>query len=376
MQAHVKLGRVFGIPIGLHYSWLLIAVLLVLSLQAHLHETNPQWGGAAIWVSAVVAGLIFFATLVAHELAHSLVARSRGLPVRSITLFALGGVSQIEKDAPDAQTEFWVAAVGPLSSLMIGVAFVTVSLALGWTPLTTPSSPVLAMLVWLGYVNMALALFNLVPGFPLDGGRILRAIVWWVTGSARRATLIAARVGQFVATGLMVFGILRLFSCAGFGALWIVFIGWFLMQAAGASYSQFEIGDRLRGVRVADAMDRDCPTVDGLTNLQTFSDEYLLRTGRRCFIVLENGAAAGIITLNEVKDVDRARRPYTLVSDVMRPLDQLRTVTPDAPLAAAIEMMTREDLNQLPVVSDGRVEGILSRSKILRLLQNVIELNG
>src|SRR5262249_51992963 len=192
MRSDIQLGRVFGIRIGLHFSWLFIALLIVFSLQAYLYGTNPQWGGLLIWMSALCAGLLFFATLIAHELAHSIVAKSRGLPVRSITLFALGGVAEIEKEPSDAKTEFWIAVVGPISSLIIGILFLTLSLAIGWHPPATPSSPALAMLVWLGYINVTLAVFNLVPGFPLDGGRILRAIVWWITGSAQRATAITS----------------------------------------------------------------------------------------------------------------------------------------------------------------------------------------
>jgi len=376
MKSHIKLGRIFGIQVGLHYSWLLIALLIVLSLRAHLYDTNPQWGAWTIWISAVAAGLLFFVTLIAHELAHSLVAKAHGMQVKSITLFALGGVAQIEDEPPDARTEFLMAVAGPLCSLVIGVVFIALSLVLGWAPLTTPSSPGLATLVWLGYVNVVLALFNLVPGFPLDGGRILKALVWWVTGDARRATRIASLAGEFTAVGLIGLGILQVFSGGGFGALWIIFIGWFLLDAAKASYSLFEINDRLRGVRVADALERDCPTVESFVNLQTFADEYLLRSGHRCFVVVERGDMIGLITLNEVKKIDRARRPLTLVSDVMRPLGELRTVTSDTPLAKALETMTREDLNQLPVVSNGRVEGVISRAGVLGFLQTLIELNA
>lgn len=375
MHSQIKLGRVFGIEIGLHYSWIVIALLIVFSLAGHFRETNAQWGDGVVLTTAVITGVLFFATLIAHELAHSLVAQSRGLPVKSITLFALGGVSQIEKEAPDAKTEFWIAIVGPLTSFVIGAILLGLSSALGWTSVATPATPILAMMVWLGYINVALGIFNLVPGFPLDGGRVLRAIVWWITKDPVRSTRIAARVGQTVALFFIVVGVFRLFSGAGFAGLWIAIIGWFLLDAAGSTYAQVELTERLRGVKVGDIMTRDCLTVDGLTNLENFIEEFLLRTGRRCFVVVENGNIAGIITAHEIKEIEPAIRPYKTVSDAMRPIDQLRTVTANTPVVDVLETMGREDLNQLPVVSDGKLEGVISRGQVLRYLQTRMELH-
>jgi Zn-dependent protease/predicted transcriptional regulator len=369
MQSQIKLGRIFGIEIGLHFSWIAIALLIVISLAGHFRETNPQWGDRAVFMTAIATGVLFFAAIIAHELAHSLVAKSRGLSVKSITLFALGGVSQIEKDAEDAKTEFLVAIVGPMTSFIIGAILLALSTALGGAPMSTPNTPVLAMMVWLGYINLGLAVFNLVPGFPLDGGRVLRSIAWWMTKDAVRATRIAARVGQTIAIFFIAIGVYRFFGGAGFAGLWIAIIGWFLLDAAGASYAQVEINQRLRGLRVGDIMSRDCPTVEGRTNLQAFVEDFLLRTGRRCFIVVENGVLSGMITANEIKQGEPRLRIQKTVSDTMRPIHQLRTVTTDTPVTEALEVMAREDLNQLPVVSDGRLEGVISRGQVLRYLQ-------
>jgi CBS domain-containing protein len=295
--------------------------------------------------------------------------------VRAITLFALGGVAQIEKDAADAKSEFWMGIVGPITSALIGAACLALAWALGWTPATEPGAPPLAVLMWLGYINVALAVFNMIPGFPLDGGRVLRAIVWWATGDANRSTRIAAGVGQFVALGFIMLGIWRFFGGAGVGGLWIAFIGWFLLEAARASGAQVEITERLRGVRVGDVMAREFPTVDSDSNLQTFVDEHLLPTGHRCFVVLEQGRAAGLVTPHEVKAVERARWPYTTVGDVMRPLESLRTVAPERPVVEALEAMGREDVNQMPVVESGTLAGIISRGHILRVLQTRAELD-
>jgi Zn-dependent protease/predicted transcriptional regulator len=375
MQAQIKLGRIFGIQIGLHYSWLIIAFLVTLSLVGQFHATNPQWGTGVIWATAILTALLFFAAIIAHELSHAAVAKSRGLPVRAITLFALGGVAQIEKDAADPKTEFWMGIAGPIASVIIGLACLGLAFALGWRLPTMPQTPLPAMFMWLGVINIGLAIFNMVPGFPLDGGRVLRAIVWRVTGDASRATRIAAGVGQFVAFGFIFGGILRFFNGAGFGGLWLAFIGWFLLDAARASSAQLAITETLRGLRVADLMTRDYPRVDGRDNLQTLVDEHLLPTGQRCFIVEEKGNVAGIITPHEVKSTARARWPFTTIDEVMQPLERLHAVTSDTLVTDALETMGREDVNQLPVVNDGFFAGIISRGHILRTLQTHAELH-
>ena len=374
MRAQIKLGRIFGIEIGLHYSWIIIALLITLSLAGHFREHNPAWGEGVIWATSVVTALLFFTTIVVHELSHAMVAKARGLPVRSITLFALGGVAEIEKDAPDAKTEFWMAIVGPITSLVIGILCLFLLFAFGWTPDQFPQTPLLSMLMWLGYINIMLGLFNLVPGFPLDGGRVLRAIAWWITGDANRATTIAARLGQVVAFGFIMVGIFRFFRGAGIGGLWIAFIGWFLLSASRESYAQVAITDTLRGVRVRDVMAREYPTVDSRTNLQILVDEYFLRTGRRCFFVTQNERVVGLITPHEVREIERNRWPYTTVDEVMKPLNQLQTITPDTSILKALETMGPNDLNQLAVVQGDEFEGIVSRAHILQLLKTRSEL--
>jgi Zn-dependent protease/CBS domain-containing protein len=374
MKAQIKLFKIFGIQIGLHYSWLLIALLVVLSLVGQFTATNPRWGSTVIWGLAVLTALLFFAAIVVHELSHAVVAKARGLPVRSITLFALGGVAQIEKEASDAKTEFWMGIAGPITSALIGFLCLGVAAGIGWTPARDHESPLGAMLGWLGVINVALAVFNMIPGFPLDGGRVLRAIIWWVTGNASRATRVATGVGQLVAFGFIIYGLLRFFSGAGFAGLWLTFIGWFLLDAARSSYAQFETMEKLRGLRVRDVMAGDWPVIEGRTSLQAFVDDHLLKSGKRCFVVEENGRVVGIITPHEVKDVNREQWPQQAVRDTMIPLTKLHAVKSATSLTDALEIMGREDINQLPVMSNNRLEGIISRSHILRLLQTRIEL--
>jgi len=375
MKAQIKLGRIFGVEIGLHYSWLLIALLITFSLAGQFAANNPHWSDALRWGMSIVTALLFFASIVVHELSHALVAKLRGLPVRSITLFALGGVAQIEKEAADAKTEFWMGIIGPITSFVIGVMCLLITIALGWTPPEFPQRPLPAMLMWLGLINIGLAIFNMIPGFPLDGGRVLRGIIWWITGNPKRATTIATRVGQFIAFAMIVYGVFQFFRGAGINGLWMAFIGWFLLSASRESYAQMVITEGLRGLRVADVMSHDFPVVDSYINLQTFTEEHLTRTGRRFWVVTLNGQPEGIITPNEISSVPRNRWPYTTVADVMRPLDATRTVNPNTPVTEALEVMAQQDLNQLLVVNDRGLAGLISRSHILQLIQTRAQLH-
>ena len=245
----------------------------------------------------------------------------------------------------------------------------------GWKPGTEPATPVISVLVWLGYINIMLAVFNMIPGYPLDGGRVLRAVIWWITRNADRSTRLAAQVGQAVAFLFILSGLFRFFVGANFGGLWLAFIGWFLLDASRSSYVQVELMAGLRNRRVADIMDRDYATVEGHLSLQDFVDEYVLRTGRRCFVVIQNDKVSGLITTHEVKKVNRDSWSQTSVQSVMRPLSQLRTVAADTPAINALELMSREDMNQLPVISDGHLEGVFSRGHVLRFLSTQAELH-
>jgi Zn-dependent protease/CBS domain-containing protein len=372
MRSQIKLGSVFGIKIGIHYSWFVIAFLIVMSIAAQLHADNPHWGNGVIFPMAVGTAVLFFASLLLHELAHSLVASSNGIPVREITLFALGGVSQIERNPVSAKLEFWMAFVGPLTSAILGVVCLEAARAFG-NPAT---DPVMAMLLWLGYINLLLAGFNLIPGYPLDGGRILRALIWWKTGNEDRSTQLAARVGQVVGICFIGYGIFQFFGGAGIGGLWMAFIGWFLLQAARESYMQVGLSHALKGVRVADVMTHSYPTADGSVTVQHFVDDALLRTGQRSFFVADGANIEGLVTPHEVKQIDRHSWPSVTLHEIMRPLRDLRTVTPDEPLMKALETMSRYDLNQLPVVSNSHVEGMLSRGQLLSYLQTHSELGA
>jgi CBS domain-containing protein len=230
------------------------------------------------------------------------------------------------------------------------------------------------MLVWLGYINLSLAAFNMIPGYPLDGGRILRSILWMTSRDSVRATQLAANVGKGIALLFIAFGIFRYFGGAGFGGLWLAFIGWFLLQAATASASSVALTAGLKGVRVSDVMTSDCVMLDGNMNVEQFVEQYLLRSGKRCFVVQQNGQVAGLVTSHEIKELDRPRWPYTTLADIMRPLDQLHTVAPTTPVMEALETMGRDDVNQLPVVSGSHLDGIITRANVVQFLHTRAEL--
>ncbi len=371
MRATIRLGRIFGIEVGVHYSWFLIAVLITVSLAAHFHQVNSDWGDVVIWVASIITGVLFFAGVLVHELAHSVVAISRGGSVRAITLFALGGMAQIEKDVSDASTEFLMAIAGPLTSIAIGFLCIGIAFALGWRRHIAPWTPTLAVLVWLGYINISLGIFNMIPGFPLDGGRVLRAIVWWITKNQERATVIAARVGQLVALAFILYGLWGFFlGGGGYGGLWLALIGWFLLEAARSSVAQMRMASRLAGVRVEDVMDRDCRAVDARTPLLDFVQQQLLHSGNQCFVVRDDGYVIGLISTRDVAAIPKSRWPSIQVKDAMRPLTGIKSVAPGTSLMDALQAMGSRGIREMPVVRDGELQGVLSRAHILQVLES------
>jgi Zn-dependent protease/predicted transcriptional regulator len=369
MRSTIPLGRWFGVPIGLHYSWFVIAWLMTLSLSSEFAAHNSGWGPATVWSLAIATALLFFVCIVLHELAHAAVARLGGIPVRGITLFALGGIALIDKEAATPAREFWMAIAGPAASFVLGMACLALANVGGRVAPAGAASGLVAVFGWLAYINVSLALFNLIPGFPLDGGRVLRSIVWAATHDAHRATRIAARVGQVVAFVFIAAGLYSLITRNDFGGLWIAFIGWFLLEGAQAYYVDAPLTTTLRGLSVADVMMRDCASVDADTTLQQFVTDQLLHLLGRCFAVTHDNQAIGLITLDDVKRVGRDRWNQTTVSQVMRPLRSLHPVTPSVSVGDALELMERENVNQLPVISNSHLEGVVTRSYLMQALQ-------
>ena len=372
MRSNVSLGRVFGIQLGLHYSWFLIALLLMFSFTGTILHRHANWGaaGAAAWAAATT--ILFFASLLAHELSHSIMALRHGLKVSGITLFALGGISQIEGDMPNAAAEFRIAVVGPLASAVLGALFIGASVL----PVAAMPVSIREMFAWVGYINLVLAVFNMLPGYPMDGGRILRALLWWRSHSFERATRTASAMGRIMAVAFMAMGVIDYITRSHLGGLWMVFIGWFLFEASRASYLEVAMKEDLKGVRVGDLMQRDPATIDGRLSVQNFVDNELLRTGHRCYVVREDGEVVGMITPREIRRIERDAWPLIAVDTVMRPLSRMTFVRPDTSLADALRTMGENELVEVPVIVDGRLEGVLSRADVLAYLQTRSELRA
>ena len=298
-----------------------------------------------------------------------------GCPFTKSPFFSSGELLKSKRKPLTPRPNFGWRLSGLLSSGVLGLILLALARLAGWDLRTAPATPGTALLVWLGYINLALGTFNMIPGFPLDGGRVLHAILWWAMDDAERSTRAAAFVGQVIAVLFIGFGILRFFQGAGLGGLWIAFIGWFLLQAAGASYLQAKAGRFLHGLRVADVMSTDCTTIYRSTSVQDFVHQQLLRTGRRCFFVMEDDRLVGLITTNEVRALPAERWPFTTVREVMRPINSIHSVSREMPAIEALEIMGREDVNQLPVTSDDRVQGIVTRAHLLQVLRSRADLN-
>jgi len=293
--------------------------------------------------------------------------------VPSITLFALGGIAHMKRDTADARTEFWMGLAGPCTSVLIGAVALCLASLLGWNFDATPATPGMVMLVWFGFINIMLAAFNMIPGFPLDGGRVLRAILWWRSGNQVRATHVAARLGQIVAVGFITIGFMSFVFGGGFGGLWLAFIGLFLVDAARSAVFETTVMESLRGVRVGDVMSRDCTTVERGTAIADVAED-VLRTGKRCFFVMDDGQVAGMVTPQELRAVPRDRWNATPAVEAMKPVERLHRIDADAPVTQALDAIAQEDVNQLPVLEHGRIRGVISRDQILRLVAARAEL--
>ena len=358
----IRLGRIFGIPIYLHTSWFIIFALITLSLRMQFALQHPRWTPAQHWALGIITSLVFFASVLFHEMCHSVVALHYRLPVKSITLFVFGGVSQIEREPPNARQEFTIAIAGPLSSLFLAGCFWLVA------HFVHGSEMVAAVAGWLWEINLVLAIFNLVPGFPLDGGRVLRGIAWAMTGSFTRASVIASTSGRVFAYLMIFVGIYQALSGNFIGGLWLAFIGWFLLEAARESYAQVAIRSSLTGLRTSDIMSREIPTIPGSTSIEEYVHE-VLRTGQRSHIVAGAEHPSGLITLRSARHAPREEWPNTSVQAVMVPMDQVLHTSPEEAALQVLERMQKADINQMPVVSEGRIVGMVSREAILRVLQ-------
>jgi len=364
MSRHgISIGRIFGISIDLDYSWFLIVGLLTWMLAASYFPAEfTGWTTGEYWLIGFVTAVLLFASVLVHELSHSVVAQSFGIPVPRITLFLFGGVSQIATEAPTPAIEFWIAIVGPLTSLVLAAFFWEIE------PLLASVQPAFALAKYLALINLVLAIFNLIPGYPLDGGRVLRAILWRTTHNHHRATIAAGLTGRFFGFLLIFWGIWQALTGNLGGGIWTALIGWFLESAAASQLQQEGLKSLLDGHRVADAMQRNPPQIPESASVQELVQQSMLPAGSRFAFVTHNGAPEGMITLADVRATPRDAWPYTKAAQIMIPLQKMITTPPDAVLWSALEKMGRDGVSQLVVVDGNRIVGALSREDILHYL--------
>jgi Zn-dependent protease/predicted transcriptional regulator len=364
----VRLGRIIGIPVGVNYSWFIVFALVTLTLGGQFAFIYPDWPTAVHYSAGIITSLLFFLSVLLHELGHSIAAKQKGINVRAITLFIFGGVAQITREPDRPMTEFYIAIMGPVTSIMLaglfaGIAFLFQSV----------SEVVVGITTWLARINFILVLFNMIPGFPLDGGRVFRAIVWYYLDSYERATRIASGVGQFIAYLFIIGGIFLIVSGYWVNGLWIAFIGWFLLTAAQQVGHYVTLKSALRGIKARDIMQTDCPRVESRTTVAELVDEYVFRTGRRAFLIMENETLTGLVTLHQIKQVPRQDWHSTLLGTIMTPFNDLHWVNPDTEISTVLDIMNAEDVSQVPVVHNGKLEGIIGRNHLLQVVKTRLD---
>ncbi|NOR14292.1 MAG: CBS domain-containing protein [Candidatus Aminicenantes bacterium] len=364
MRHSWKIARIFGIDIYIDSSWFIIFILFTWVLASSYYpERFPEWSAGQNWILGAFTALLLFGSVLIHELSHSLVAIQQGEEVRSITLFILGGVAQISGEPKQPLKEFVMALAGPFASLVMASLFLMLNFVLH-----TFSRPLAAAMFYLFLLNVALACFNLLPGFPMDGGRILRSVIWQITGDLEKATKIASRVGQGFAFFFIFLGVLQIIngSLSGF---WLIFIGWFLHTASVRGYTQVVFNKVLKGMQAKDLMVEDFETVFGGMSVQDLVDEYILKKRERVFMVSYADKLEGIVCLEDVKALARDNWPQTPVREIMTPREKLQAVSPDADGNSVLQSLTAKDVHQVPVMVGDEVIGIICRTDLLRTIK-------
>ena len=359
-----RVGRIAGIEIKIDSSWLVIFLLFTFSLAAfYFPHAFPVSNHSYYWFLGVVTSLLVFASVLFHELAHSVVARKQGEKVEDITLFILGGVARISEELQEPKKEFYLALAGPMSSFLLGGVFFILALAF-----RNYSLPLQVASSYLAYINLVLGAFNLLPGFPMDGGRVLRAILWRINGDLKKATRTASAVGQGIAFFLILVGLVQFFR-GNLGGLWMVLIGWFLHTASVQGYSQVLLKSALQDLKASDLMDKNFITVSPDLAVESLVQDYILKKRERVFLVTDGDVFLGLVCLEDVKKFPRLRWPELRVKDIMTPVDKIVSIKPEATGDEVLNSLVSHEVNQVPVLDKGRVVGIITRTDLLRLLQ-------
>jgi Zn-dependent protease/predicted transcriptional regulator len=362
----ISLFKVAGIRINIDYSWFIIFGLVLFALSAgYLPRAFPGQPTQTYWVAGLFATLLFFTSVMLHELAHSLVAIRHGIDIPEITLFIFGGVSRLSQEPTDPKTEFKIAVVGPLTSFALAAAFGALRAALGgFEP-----SLIVVVIGYLAWINLALGIFNLIPGFPLDGGRLLRAFLWWKTGSLTQATKVAADFGKGFAVAIMILGGLQIFAGALVNGLWFIFIGMFLRGMSVKGYEELVIRKSLEGVHVEEVMVREVVSVPPDLTITQLIHDYFLHYAFRGFPVVENGRVLGVVSVAAVRQLPREVYDNRQVTDIMTPLQEDLLIDAQASLADALVKMSRQEQDRLLVLKGDRLAGLVTKTGLLRFVQ-------
>lgn len=371
LRGNFRIGKIFGIPIEINVSWLLILLLVTWTIAEGYFTRDEFQHLSALdrWLLGVAAALLLFGSILLHELMHSIVAVKNGLPVKKITLFLFGGVAQMSEEPQSAGVEFKMAVAGPLTSFVLAVVFSIVFFAFYYGGGGARSVPA-ALFMYLALINFMVLVFNMVPGFPLDGGRVLRAIIWHVTGNVTKATYITSRIGKGFAIFLIIVGLLSVVAGNNLiGGIWFVFIGFFLQQAADSGYYQVLMKKGLEGHFVYEVMQSDVVTVEADSTVGEAVQDYFMKYRFNSFPVLEGGQLVGMLTTHDLKAIPREEWDHRLVREIMETGPVEHALSPDESAYGALSRIAQDGMGRLPVVKDGAIVGIVSNRDIMKLLR-------
>jgi Zn-dependent protease/CBS domain-containing protein len=371
-----KIGRIAGIDIRVHWSWFAIFFLLTWWLADGFYgDVYDDWSTEEQWAASIVTTILFFTSVLLHELSHSIVARRLGLPVQHITLFIFGGVSALGSEPTSAKQEFQVAIVGPLTSFLLGGIAAVITLV-GWLAFDIEDTPPIAVAEYLAVINIAVGVFNMLPGFPLDGGRVLRAAVWARNRNMLRATRYASTSGTIISFGLIAIGVVSILAGNFIGGAWFIVIGWFLRNSAESSYQQLVLRQTLEGVKVGTIVNRSFHAAPPDMSLADVVTNYMFGYSQRCVPIVVADDLLGLISMGDLQRVEPPKWAETSAFKAMTPKEKLFIVSPDADVTRALEIMATHDVHQLPVIDQQRTFlGFITRADILRLIQIRSELS-
>jgi Zn-dependent protease len=367
-----QIAKIFGIPFRLDFSWFLIFIFVTLMLSmSFFPDSFKGWHSAYYWIVGIATSLLFFASVIIHELAHSIVSKRTGIPVKSITLFLFGGIAQIGKEATQPKTDLVISIVGPVSSVLLAGIFYGIAYLFN-----DRNVYLFALTSYLAYVNLLLAAFNMIPGFPLDGGRVLRAVIWLATGNFLRATKIATTAGYVISIAIIVAGVLIFFVWGYFDGLWLIFIGLFLNSSARATYQQTILRENLKGYTAQDVISRDLPRIPRNINLMDLIEGSVFRSPNKLYLVTDSDSVVGILTLWQIRKVPQRQWSLTSAAHIMTPAEELKTVRPADDASSILEKFDQRQDDIVAVLSEGKVVGIITRQSLFDFAQRLQILKG